>query len=49
MLVTEWEKNQLLLRAEMKAGGNLTAYLVYQGLEAPAKMLSAEDLKRKTR
>lgn len=49
MLVTEWEKNQIQLRADMKAGGNLTAYLVFQALEAPSKMLNAEDLKRKTR
>lgn len=46
-LVTEREKNHLQMLANTYAGGNLTAWLVYGGMNAPRKYLSADEVKRK--
>lgn len=47
MLITQWERNQLQIKADLYAGGNLTAYLVFQGLNGRAKFLTVEETKRK--
>lgn len=47
--VSEFHKNRLKGLAKMYAGGNLTLYLLYNGLNATRKHITKADLHRPNR